>query len=283
MAEDAGAPVVGIPDPLEFLAHHPRNAVVLRQPLVHEGVVGRVELEETAVLAHQVHEEELRLPRHGVGELLMIVREHQAVRMHQIQVLQAQPLVGEAGAEGVGTRVGDHAPDLLPKVARETAALRQRHQFLVGRRAPEEVGEPAGQGQLADAVASVALAAGDRLEAEDEVGARQNRLQREAHAGLEAARLLALAIELHEFRGIELRERAPEGAGAEPGHDVASAGFRFFGSGGPAGEDASPNRVLGNAGHLERARNGQVLDVREGSDAVPVSADAAIGQRPVVA
>ena len=50
LAEDAAARVVGIRHLAELAADHALEAVVTRQPLVHERVVGGVEVEQAAVI-----------------------------------------------------------------------------------------------------------------------------------------------------------------------------------------------------------------------------------------
>ena len=62
------------------------------EPLVDERVVRRKEIEGAAVLLDDVVEEEFRLGEHGVAELLVVIREQQAVGIYLLQVLEPQPL-----------------------------------------------------------------------------------------------------------------------------------------------------------------------------------------------
>jgi hypothetical protein len=69
---------------------------VPRQLLIHEGVVGAIEIEHTAIAPHHVVEEELRLAAHGEAQLLVEVRVLPDVRLHHVEVGETQPLGGEA-------------------------------------------------------------------------------------------------------------------------------------------------------------------------------------------
>ncbi len=55
---------VRIRDAAELVAADAGDAVVLRQPFVHERVVGAIEIEQAAVFLHQAVEEQLRLGAH---------------------------------------------------------------------------------------------------------------------------------------------------------------------------------------------------------------------------
>src|SRR5207248_1339267 len=84
---------------------------------------------------------------------------------------------------------------------RERTLPRERHQRFVGRRAPEEEREPRGEVGVADRVPLAGPRRGwNFLEAEDEMRAGENRLERRANAVFESAALLrgAAIVERHE-------------------------------------------------------------------------------------
>ena len=67
-----------------------------REALVQEGVVRREEFEQTAVLAHEVVEEELRFTDQVLAELAGEVRIEKGLGLVVLRVLKPQPLRGEA-------------------------------------------------------------------------------------------------------------------------------------------------------------------------------------------
>jgi hypothetical protein len=87
---------------LETVAADVRQAVVLREALVHEGVVAVEELHHAPVLAHDVVEVHLGLLLHVVAELVVEIGEELLVRRHELQVADLEPLAREVGNEGVG-------------------------------------------------------------------------------------------------------------------------------------------------------------------------------------
>ncbi len=99
----------------EVAAVDVRNAVVLREPLVQERVVGRHQVEDVAIFADDAREEERGLALEGLAEVVVEVGKLLRVRLHVLQVAEIQPLAGEVGGQRVGLRIGQHAPDLLPR------------------------------------------------------------------------------------------------------------------------------------------------------------------------
>ncbi len=89
------------------------NAVVPRQALVDERVVGGQQFQRRSILAHEMLEEQLRLARHRVGERLVVVRERQRIGFDLGQVLEPEPLRREPRPQRGGTIVGEH-PSHLP-------------------------------------------------------------------------------------------------------------------------------------------------------------------------
>src|SRR6185295_13450360 len=87
------------------------------------------------------------------------------------------------------------------------------------------------------------------LDAEQEVGRDQQRLERVLNTVVEIA--AALPVEVQERPDIRIRDRTAEGAMRETGEDVAGA--RLFGGrgGGLAHEDLRARRGIAAAGRLE--------------------------------
>ena len=79
----------------EVAAVHVRDAVVPREPLVDERVVGVHQVEHAAVLAHDAAEEQLGLALEGLAQVVVEVGEDEQVRIPVAQLAQEQPLAGE--------------------------------------------------------------------------------------------------------------------------------------------------------------------------------------------
>ena len=69
---------------------------MLREPLVDERVIGAIQIEQASVFLDQAGKEQFGLGAHRLGEILVVVREEVRIRMHFVDVLQAQPLCGES-------------------------------------------------------------------------------------------------------------------------------------------------------------------------------------------
>ena len=140
MTEHATTLIVGVGHLAEAFTGHVRNAVVLRQPLVHEGRIGTEHREHATIVAHHVFEKQLRLALHALRELEIEVGEQERVGMHLLEILQAQPLRGEARGECVGARISEHALHLRLEHQRRVQRLRARRgqQAIIGDRAPQE-------------------------------------------------------------------------------------------------------------------------------------------------
>ena len=281
MSQHPAALVVGVGHPPELPARDPGNAVVPGQPLVDERVVGPVEVEEAAVLLHEVREEQLGLAPHRAGEVLVVVREEVGVRADLVHVLQAEPLRREARAQRFGPGVGEHAQSLpLELLGVKAARLGQRPQLLVGRRAPQEEGQPRGEGGVAQAVAPARRVDRRPLEPQHEVRAREQGLERGPHPDLEAAGRRPLVEERQQPVDVARRQGAPVRLPAEALHDAPRAGPGLVRGGGTAREDALPARRLGEAGDPVGPGDDEVAHVRQRGDAR--SARAAARERPVV-
>ena len=99
-------------DAAEVAAVDVRHAVVPRQPLVDERVVGVEQVEHAAVLRDDALEEQLRFLAERLPQLVVEVREVARRRHVALQVAQQQPLAGEVVGERPRLRVGEHAHDL---------------------------------------------------------------------------------------------------------------------------------------------------------------------------
>ena len=143
MAQDSTAHLVRVIDQPELAPGDPGDAVVAGQPLVQEGVVGRVEFEQAPVLAQKVPEEELRLADEVVAQLSREVRVEVRLGDVVLGVLKPEPLRGEPGGERLGAGIGEHPTDLVlehPGVG-EPCAGGELEELSVGRCRPEEEGE----------------------------------------------------------------------------------------------------------------------------------------------
>ena len=85
---------------------------MLGEPLVDERVVGAHEVEDAAVPAYLVGDEELGLAPERLAQVVVPLGIQLGGRDHARQRAEGQPLEGEAVDEGVGAGVGEHAPHL---------------------------------------------------------------------------------------------------------------------------------------------------------------------------
>ena len=99
------------------------NAVMLRQPLVHEGVVGRQQIEHAAIVADDAVEEELGFTPHRVLERVVELRVLVEVGLQLVEILQPQPLAREA--RGRAPRSARRRACAAP-ASRAPAALRKQ-------------------------------------------------------------------------------------------------------------------------------------------------------------
>ena len=214
--------------------------------------------------------------------------------MDLLDVLQPQPLCREPRAERVGARIGEHAPRLLLERAGrgELVLRRQRLQLRIGRRAPDEIRQPRREIDVGDAIGA-ARVRGVRLflEPEDEMRAREDRLEHFAHAVFKPAgrparpaRLAGPAgrffVEGHQAIDLARRERPPVRLGADARDDLPRARTLLGRHRRPAAEDLLARRRLGDPRRPVRPFDDEVLHVRQRRDARP--ARAAAGERPVV-
>ena len=202
--------------------------------------------------------------------------------MHLVEVLQPEPLGGKARPECLGPGIGQHPPGLSFQfpVVLEPSALGEVDELGVGLGAPEECGHAGRQSQIADLVTLARLdVLRLPLDAEDEVGARQDGLERPTHPRLEARVTGAVVVERHQPGHVALVQGTPVGGASDLVDDPLGAGALSLGGGGPTAEDAPARLRLGNAGDVVGAADDEALQVRQGglSRASPGSA----GQGPL--
>ena len=123
------------------------HAVVTRQPLVDEGVVGGQQVEHVAVCAEDALDEQLGLAPHRLPQPLADVRKAVLVRHDRRHVAQVEPLAREARDERPRTLVGEHTARLLLQHRRvaQPAGRGELEQLVVGDAAPQEEGQPGRQ------------------------------------------------------------------------------------------------------------------------------------------
>ena len=85
----------------ELAAVDPGYAVVLREALVDEGVIGSQQVEHVAVAADDALEEQIRFSSKRLAEVVIEVGEDFRIRRHGPDVTQLQPLSGEVGDQRV--------------------------------------------------------------------------------------------------------------------------------------------------------------------------------------
>ena len=228
--------------------------------------------------------EELGLPSHCLLELLVEVGVGAHVRMQPVEVGQPKPLGREPCSERLGPRVGQHPADLPHEHVRlrEPPLVGQLHELGVRPRRPQEERQTRRKVVTGDGEA-VGRSHVDRwlFEAEHEVRAREDALQRHPHPGFEAALGLAGVIQRHQTLGVVGRQRSPVGGAAQPPDDRVRTGARLGRRCRPAAEDARAARRVRDAGGVERAADGEVTQMRQTREAVRIG-DAGARERPLV-
>ena len=218
----------------------------------------------------------------------------QCIGVHLVDVLQPEPLRGEAGGQRLASTVGQQSPGLGGKHrrSRERTATRQRDQRLVGRHSPNKERQAGGKIEIADGECLACLRRDRRFfDAENEVRAREHGFERHTDAALESAVLCAELVEEHQRAQVGGRQGAAIRGIAERRDDCLGAGSRFGRSGRTAGENALAAGGLGHSGRtvwagdrdFTQVRNvGETAlrpDLRVG-DAVPYGSDQIV-DRPV--
>ena len=207
----------------ELLAVDAGDAVVLGQPAVEHGEVGGDEVRQAQVVLQHLVEEQLRLLDHRHLQHVVEFGVEDGVGRGGVDVAQAEPLADEVLGERRRLGVLQHALDLLAERVGlvQFPLLGEREQFLVGHRAPQEVGQPAGQGEVVELAGLLAE--------EQEVRRHQHGLEADAHRLLE--RVLRVQLGLHagqERLDVLVGHGPPEGAAEEVAEDALGIGQRLL-------------------------------------------------------
>ena len=138
--EDAALPqqaaALAVPvqrDAPEVAAVHVRNAVVLREPLVQERVVGLEQVEHAAVFAQDALEKQLGFAAERLAQVVVEIGKQPQVGRDRFEVAQVQPLLGEVADER--SRARDRRASAAPasRAPRACAARRARRRRAVRR------------------------------------------------------------------------------------------------------------------------------------------------------
>src|SRR5690606_18013417 len=261
-------------DALEAVALDAADAVERRNVPVDVGVARREQVDDAAVLLEDAAREELELGQ-IVGTRVAAargVREDVRVRVDLVQPRHVEPLEHEVARERARARVREHALDLRLEhgVVAELAADREAEQLFVRDRVPEEERKLRRE---RDIVEAINLARRDavrrRLDAIEEMRAREHARQRAAYALLEARELVPFVVVREEIDEVALRERPPVGERAEARQDLLGAGTRLDALVRMAAEDPRPARRLAEAARIERPAD---LERRDAEHAVLAAA-----------
>ena len=200
--------LVGQRDAAKLPPGHIRDAVVPRQALVDERVVRRQQVHHAAILADDAREEQLRFLLERALQRKVEVRKEVVRGRHVRHVADVEPLVEKVGGHRLGTRVGEHARDLLFEHGGlpQGATLRGIQQLVVRNAAPEEEREARGQREVVDPVVRLRRdAVRIHLDAEEETRRDQETPKGHLDALLERAVRAAGLVEGHQLRHVRVR------------------------------------------------------------------------------
>ena len=243
-------------DAAELAAVDVRDAVMLCQPFVDEGVVGGQQIDDAAILADHAVEQQLHLAAHRLPQRIVEVGIDHRQRADALHPAQVQPLPGEIDRQRLGARILQHAAHLPLQRGRilQLALARERQQLLVRTRAPEKERQTRGEFEIADAIELAGPGVRRlRLDAVDQPRVGQNPRQRHLDAVVEVAVLAPGLIELHQRLHVGRGCRMPERPRREAGHDLPGAGRFIRRASRPAGEDPAPARRVLRRDRIERS------------------------------
>ena len=112
--EIAGTARFDVADPIQF-----------GEGAVEVGEVRVDDVEDAAILAHDLGQEQFRLPHHRSAQGVIELREHLRVGRHQGQAARLQPLQAEAGHQVLGALVLEQTRRLRLEVGGELAGVRE--------------------------------------------------------------------------------------------------------------------------------------------------------------
>src|SRR4051812_41262384 len=117
-----------------------RNAVMLREALVQEGVVGIQQIGDAAIFAQDALEKELGLLAKCLTEIVVKIDETSEIRRDRLQGPEVQPLTREIRHEAARAGVGEHPAHLgLEKLRLPQITMRGGvEQRVIRQAAPEK-------------------------------------------------------------------------------------------------------------------------------------------------
>src|SRR4029453_2820959 len=170
-----------------------RNSVMLRQPLVHEAVVRRHEIENATIPVDDALEEQLHLTDHRPAQVVVEVRELERVRYLVAKIAEIEPLSREIAHERFGLWIRQHAPNLSIEHCRilQLTALGHVEQRFVRNAAPQEERQTRRERSIGKAVDRPRSDSGRiRFDAQQKLGAGKYAAQGHVDATVERAGLL---------------------------------------------------------------------------------------------
>ena len=204
------------------------DPVVLCQALVREGVVGAEEVDYTAVCLYHIFEEQFGLLAHRSAQRAVEFLELAAVRIHQVQIPELQPLPGKIFRQGATLRVGQHPRHLRVPILAQSFRRRLPDQFVVRHAAPEEVRESRCESELVDPVDGRRIVRlGLEFVAEQKIWRHEDGYHREFHAPLErviTSAFRTLSRDVQQALNLIVPHRTAERPGGKPLQDLAGGG-----------------------------------------------------------
>src|SRR5262249_35597092 len=97
----------------ELTAVHVRDPIVFGEPLVEKRVVGFQKIEDAAVLAHDILEEQLRFLPQRLPQIVVNIGKESNVGNDQIEVAKIEPLPPEVSYQRLRPLIGQQPPHLL--------------------------------------------------------------------------------------------------------------------------------------------------------------------------
>ncbi len=196
-----------------------------RETFVDERVIGREEVHDIAVFAHDAGKKQFRFLLEGQPQIVVEVRKFVGVGIDAVQISQMQPLTRKILRHRIRAWVGQHAAQLCFKDCGfvEAVSRRQIEQRVVRNAAPEKERQPRGEFDIADSCGVTVLRIA--LGAEHECWTCQQAPQRQLNAGIKRAFLAAFFIERKQKIQIGRRHRPPVGTLRKRGENLPGAGL----------------------------------------------------------
>ena len=129
---------------LQLLPLHRRQAVQLRETLIHKREIRIQQFIDAPVLAHDRLEEHPRLLLHRIAQLAAELREFPRIDLDLIQPADLQPLAGKIPHKRPRTPVPQHPRHFTPQrvALRQLPLRREREERLIRQRRPQEIRQP---------------------------------------------------------------------------------------------------------------------------------------------